>query len=188
MKLQKLILTLFCLAIFPSLLLAQEAEIRKNPGYFNLDNIDKMLDVDPTLEINLDGCLVSMAASAPKIARPDRADVLNNLLYVRVERYYLPRDKRKTVQNKNSELAKNLDKNGWERIVRVRENRDDVYIYLKPDKKKIVGIVVMAIEGSKDVLFANIVGDIDPEQIGRIGSRWDLDQLDSIRWESDRRR
>ncbi|MFQ5628006.1 MAG: DUF4252 domain-containing protein [bacterium] len=188
MKLQKLILILFCLTIFSSALLAQDEEIRKNPGYFDLNNISKMFDEEPTLEINLEGFLLSMAASATKIAEPDLADVLDNLLYVRVERYDLPFDKRKTVQDKNSDLAKNLDKSGWERIVRVRENRDDVYIYLKPDKKNIVGIVVMAVEGSKNVLFANIVGNIDPEQIGRIGSRWDLDHLDSIRWESDRKK
>jgi hypothetical protein len=188
MKLQKFIPVLFILTAFSSTLLAQDEEIRKHPGFFNLEKINKMFDDEPTLEINLEGFLLSMAAGAMKIAEPELAEVLDKLLYVRVERYDLPVQKRREVQDKNGELAKSLDKAGWERIVRVRENRDDVYVYLKPEKKQIVGIVVLAIEGSENVLFANIVGNIDPEQIGRIGSRWDLDHLDSVRWEYNRRR
>ena len=182
------IMTIMLVLLFAVALFGQEESLKKNPGYFNLDNIRTTFSDEPTLEINLEGFLLSMAASATKVAEPDLAEVLDNLLYVRVERYDLPRDKRDEVQGKNGELAKKLDKEGWERVVRVRENEDDVYVYLKPENKKIVGIVVMAIEGSKRVLFANIVCNIDPDQIGRLGNRWDLNHLDSARWESRRRR
>jgi hypothetical protein len=50
-------------------------------------------------------------------------------------------------------------------------------------KDRIAGLVVMAVEPGDEAAFVNIVGDIDPAQIGRLGRKFDIEPLDSIRIE-----
>ena len=45
----------------------------------------------------------------------------------------------------------------------------------------IAGMVVMVVSPEDDeTVFVNIVGQIDPEQIGRIGRKFDIDPLDEM--------
>lgn len=161
--------------------LAQE-EFKKHPGYFNFDEIAAIFDEEPIIEVNLKGFLLSMAAGATRYSDPELADVLDDLEFVRVEKYEVNRAQRAKIREKNGELAKKLDAAGWERIVRVREHNDDVHVYLKPEKKGFVGIVVLALD-REGAVFVNIIGTIDPEKIGRIGSKWNIDELDSIHFQ-----
>ena len=78
-------------------------------------------------------------------------------------------------------LANELDAQGWERVVRVREYESHVYIYfrLSDDADLIYGIAIMAAEQSETVLV-NIVGDISVEDLGALARRFDIDELSEI--------
>lgn len=70
-------------------------------------------------------------------------------------------------------IGKALEEEGWTTIVRISDEDEYVRMYAQMDQDQIVGMVVMAIEKDADeAIFLNIVGDVDPEEIGRIGSRF----------------
>jgi hypothetical protein len=78
-------------------------------------------------------------------------------------------------------LADELDAQGWERVVRVREdeNHVDIYFRLSDDADLIYGIAIMAAEESETVLV-NIVGDISVEDLGALARKFDIDELSEI--------
>jgi hypothetical protein len=75
-----------------------------------------------------------------------------------------------------------LDKKGWERIVRVREDDSNVDIYLLPSEsyESILGIVVMVAE-DEEAIFVNIVGEINPDDVARLGDHFDIEELHDIK-------
>ena len=73
--------------------------------------------------------------------------------------------------------------------VRVREEDEDVHIYMLPGKgDNIDGLVVMVVTDDDEAVFINVVGTIDPVQIGRIGHSFRIDALEDIDWEKKTRR
>jgi len=63
----------------------------------------------------------------------------------------------------------------------LREKRgENVYVHLKMGETLLQGITVMAVEEGESVTFVNIVGEIDPEQIGRLGRKFDIHELDEL--------
>ena len=107
-----------------------------------------------------------------------------NLKLVRVEVYELTPEIQQKFSSESSKTIKVLDDKDWERIVRVRKDDEQAYVYIKPseDYEWIQGIVVLAMEDDEAV-FVNIVGDIKPEDISRLGGHFGIEELDSIRYE-----
>jgi uncharacterized protein DUF4252 len=60
----------------------------------------------------------------------------------------------------------------------VQEKNDDVAIYLKTRGKEAVeGLVVTVLDGRKEAVFVNIVGDIKLEKLAALGDKFNLDAL-----------
>jgi len=80
-----------------------------------------------------------------------------------------------------AEIADDLDRQGWERVVRVREDREhvDIYFRLSDDAMIIHGIAIMVAEPGETVLV-NIVGDISTDDLSALGRRFDIDELIDI--------
>ncbi len=71
-----------------------------------------------------------------------------------------------------------LETKGWDRVVTVQEKQQDVGVYLKQGKTDAIeGIVVTVIDGDKEAVFVNVVGDIRPEKIAVLGERLNIDPL-----------
>jgi hypothetical protein len=61
----------------------------------------------------------------------------------------------------------------------VREEGEVVHVYLLPGKKDVIhGLVVMVVEEDDEAAFINIVGDINPVEIARIGRAFHIDSMD----------
>jgi hypothetical protein len=87
------------------------------------------------------------------------------------------------------ETTKQLDEKGWERIVRVREDEENVDVYLRPsdDYESILGIVVM-VASWDEAVFVNIVGEINPEDVSRLGEHFDIDELDDVHIDTSKKK
>ena len=76
-------------------------------------------------------------------------------------------------------MGKKLDREGWEKIVRVRDEGEQVFIYMKTTGETIDGLVVIAVEYGDEAAFVNIVGDINPESLELLYGRFSIPELDS---------
>jgi hypothetical protein len=56
-----------------------------------------------------------------------------------------------------------------------------VGIYLKThDNGNVQGLVVIALDGKKEAVFVNVVGDIKPDQLSTLGDRLHIDPLKKL--------
>ena len=63
----------------------------------------------------------------------------------------------------------------------VRDDDEHVHIHVRVYEGVIVGMMVMVVSPDDDEsVFLNIVGEINPEQIGRIGRKFDIEPLDGV--------
>lgn len=130
------------------------------------------------VEVNLSSSLISLAAKFIEKEEPEVARLLNTVQLVRVNVIGLNDENRSDLEKRAQKIRKELDTKGWERVVTAREHDQDVGVYVKTHGKETVqGIVVMVMEGNKEAVFVNIVGDIKPEQLALLGDKLHLDPL-----------
>jgi hypothetical protein len=159
-----------------------DEEYKKMAGYVDFEQLGLVTKFEPSIEVFLKGPLLKLAREAVKHDEPDLAGALDNIKLIRINVFDLGEIEgfdSKDLSEKTKKLATNLEKKGWEIAVRVRERDENVYIYLLPGKNDdIDGLVVMAVEDDDQAVFVNIVGTIDPEQIGRVGHSIHIDGVD----------
>lgn len=159
----------------------QDQEVRKLPGYVDFGPMASIFgEEDATVEVFLEPNLLSMVAAVTQNSDPELSDMLRKLKQIRVQTYKIGEVRADKVEEKTTEVAKRLEGNGWQTVVRVRERKQgQTYVYMKWVDKKVQGLVVMNVNPQEDeASFVNIVGEIDPEQLGRLGTKFHIDALD----------
>lgn len=157
----------------------------KHPGYVDFDALEIFEDEDAKIEVYLKQPMLNLMSKFIEHEDPELFEIFGKLMLVRVQVFEARRELALKFESESSKVVKALDGKGWERVVRVREDDEQVYVYLKPsdDYEWIQGIVVIAIENYEEAVFVNIVGDIHPDDIHRLGEHFDVEELDSIRYE-----
>lgn len=150
---------------------------KKSPGYVDFEPM--LGGMESSVEVFLKGSLLVLAREAVRDDDPELGDLLSKIEYVRVQVFPVTSETASALKQKTAEVAKALDKKGWEMAIRVREDDEQVLVYLLPGPKDVIqGVVVMAVEDDGDAAFINVVGDINPTEIGRIGRTFHIDSMD----------
>jgi hypothetical protein len=85
-------------------------------------------------------------------------------------------------------IRSQLDGDGWERIVTAQQKTQDVGVYLKTRGPETVeGVVVTVLDGNKQAVLINVVGDIQPEKLGILGDRFNIDPLKKLGQKAERK-
>jgi hypothetical protein len=130
------------------------------------------------VEVNITSSLISMAARLVEKQEPDIAALLNGLQLVHVNVVGLDDANRAEMERRVEKVRRELDGSGWEKVVAVRQQDQDVAVYLKTRNKDTVqGLVVTVVEANKQAVLINIVGDIKPEKLSLLGERLHIDPL-----------
>ena len=130
------------------------------------------------VDVNVPGSLITLAAKFVEKQEPDVAKLLNGIKMVRVNVLGLSDQNRAEVEARVKTVRSDLGSSGWERLVTVMNEGQDVGIYLKMDEKSAIqGLTVVVVEGKKQAVFVNIVGDIRPEQLTMLGERLQIEPL-----------
>jgi hypothetical protein len=133
------------------------------------------------VEVNVTSSLISLATKFLEKDQPDIAQVLKGLQLVHVNVIGVNDGNRSDLEARIQGIRKDLEAKGWERIVKVQEKAQDVGVYLKTlNKDTVQGLVVVVIDGKKEAVFVNVVGDIKPEQLSMLGEKLHIDSLKKI--------
>lgn len=169
-----LLLTLIFVVADASAQSSQSA--RQHPGYVDLETMGSLRRVighEPTIEVNVEGALLRLVAEASRYEDPDLANMLRRLEGVFVRGFDISESSAGRAREQASVIGRELEKVGWTTIVSINEHDEYVRMFARMQRDEIVGMVVMVVdEGGREAIFLNIVGDVDPEEIGRIGSKF----------------
>jgi len=133
------------------------------------------------VEVNIGSNIISMVARLGKGSEPEIADALQGLQGIHVNVIGLDDSNRAELQKRVKKVREELDGKGWERIVTVQEKDEDVAVQVKTrGQEAIQGVVVTVLDGDKEAVLVNIVGDIKPEKLAIIGERFDIEPLKKI--------
>lgn len=178
MKLLKRLLVPLCvLSIFP-FAMAAERDIERHPGYVDFSRLTSIANIEPHVEVSLKAPLLNMITNLIRNEDAQAADFISKLLRVTVNVFESEAIDVTEMASSMSDIAQDLDQQGWERVVRVRDDNEhvDIYFRLSDDALVIHGIAIMVAEPGETVLV-NIVGDISTDDLSALGRRFDIDEL-----------
>lgn len=151
------------------------------PGAVDFAALGLGLDEEATVEVNLSGPLLQLAANATDDDDdPGLSSMLSKLDAITVRTYSMEGKSSDAYDKQVAAISKKLEADGWQTIVKVRERTEKAHIAVKMIGDRIVGLTVIAYDHDDELAFVNIVGDIDMRQIGRLGRHMNIDALDSL--------
>lgn len=161
-------------ALLATTLHAQALE--EHPGYFPLDELQFLSPEDLSVEINLRGAMLRLIGKVALDEDPEFAQIMNDLEAIRVQ--IAPADRLQS-----DDIRKGLDSGvsmlenlGWYRMVLTRDEGEEVHIYGRESDGGLQGLTVLAVE-DEEVIVLNLVGRIDPDQLGSLMTGLDLPEV-----------
>jgi len=140
------------------------------------------------IEVNVPTDLIALASHFVEKDEPDVAKVLDGLKLVHVNVIGLDDENRAELQKRAKKVRTDLTGSGWEQIVMVQQKDQDVSVFLKTtDKGAIQGLVAVVLDGNEHAVFANVVGEIRPEQLAMLGDKFDIDPLKKLHIKAERK-
>jgi len=133
------------------------------------------------VEINLNSTLLSIASRLTAKADPDTAKLIGGLKSIRVNVIGINEVNRAEINERVGLIRNQLDEQGWQRLVTVKEKKEDVGIFTKfRGEEAVEGIVITVLNGDKQAVLINIVGDIRPEELAAVAERLNIDPLKQV--------
>jgi len=134
---------------------------------------------EPKVEINLSASLMRLVGSFADSEDPEVGNILSNLESIKVRVYNL-NGKTEKANSTVDRVSGELRADNWETLVTVNDNEENqkVRIFSKSTSNVIDGVVVMVVSPEKEggeAVFINIVGEIDPDKIGKVAESLDID-------------
>lgn len=151
------------------------------PGWVDFGTLAPAPGGGEFVEINVRSNLIGIVARLAEKADPGVAEILRGLQAVRVNVIGMTDDNRTDLQERVRGVGKSLDAAGWERPVTVQKAGQEVGVFLKvrPDGG-VEGLAVTVLEGGRQAVLVNIVGNIRPEKISEVAERLNIEPLKKI--------
>ena len=166
----------FFVGLFCTLLavpvMAQEDELKALPGFIDFGDLSAAYG-EPKISINIGGGLLQFVGMMSGDSNPETAKMFSSLKGVRVFGYNLNADPG-VAKKKFGEVKTSLKSRGWEPVVQVNEENEQVFIYMKMNGDVMDGMTVMTVD-TEEVMFINIIGQLDPKQLGKVMKGFDVD-------------
>jgi hypothetical protein len=145
--------------------------IEQQPGYVDFGDLSAVSNNEPEVEISLGGALLRFLGAAVAEEDKELSDTIGKLRSIRISVFELDPEDMADATERAIELSKQLESNGWEPAV-VITGDTLVRMYMKTVNDVVAGMTVMVIEPESDAVFINIVGEIDPAQLGRVTNKF----------------
>ena len=167
-----------CIALLSSTAWAQEDELRAFPGYVDFGQLADTFG-EPNVEIAVGKGLLNFIRIFTETEDPEAAELFSRLDGVRVQVFeteYLADGAIDLVKNVSSRLSSG----GWESVVTVNSDDEQVRIFMKLNGEQVEGITVMAIE-PHEAAFINVIGVLDPSELAELMDRFDV-EIDGVKY------
>jgi hypothetical protein len=173
-------LTLFTLLLLSLAAAGRAQKLESEPGYVPVQELGLFPQDKLEVEIDIEGPLLRMIAAAAKDDDPGFAAVMAGLKAIQVQVFPMKGAEPAGVKTRIDRAVHWLEGRGWKSMVRVRDQGQETYIYLKQAGDRIEGMTLLSLDPKDEAVLINIVGRVDPAQIGQLAQKLNVPQLKKI--------
>lgn len=165
-------------ALVLSLPAAAQTDLTGDPGFVDFSRQPLFDDDALAIHVSVKDPMIQLVAEATRESDPELAEVLKQLKAVEVHVFDVKEGESDAVRGDISRQAKELQKQGWTEAVSIRLRDARGNVFLRFEGKVPVGLAALYHDGkSHEAVFVNIVGRIEPAQIGRLAAKFELGLL-----------
>jgi hypothetical protein len=139
-----------------------------HPGYYPIEEMGIFAKGDLEVDVDLSGAMLQVAAGAMENQEESIAELVSNLERVRVQVGNPSGADSAAVASRMGAATSKLENAGWDKILSVEEDEEQVYLWALEQGGNIVGLTAFVNEGAEEVVVVNITGNIDPRTLGRM--------------------
>ncbi len=166
----KFVIGLFC-ALLALPAMAQEDELVDLPGYVDFGDLSATYG-EPKITINLGGTMLNFVGMMSSSESPETSEMISKLKGIRVQIYSLDENV-DAARDQFSETRSNLKSSGWEPIVQVNEDDEQVLVYMKSIDGNMEGMTVMVVD-EEEAVFVNVIGQLNPAELAQVMDKFDV--------------
>ena len=166
------ILTACITALMALPVMAQEDSLKDFPGYVDFGELGAVFG-EPSVQISVGESLLGLVGSLSASEDPEAAELFNRLNGVRVN-VFETESMAEGAVDLVKEVSARLSERGWESVVTVNSDDEQVRIFMMINGGQVEGITVMAVEETEAV-FVNVIGSINPEELGKVMENFDIE-------------
>lgn len=182
----KLIIISMIMSFTLSSAIAQKNDYTNYKGFVDFGNLEQFETGEEVTEILIEEHLIRMVSKLAAKEEPEVSSVLDGIKLIKVHTFEVSEKNAAELSSKVKEIEKTLMNKGWDRIVRTKSKDEIINVFiLTTNEDKIEGLVVAGFEKDGDATFVNIVGDINLETIGELGSKFDIPTIGGIHEEKE---
>lgn len=152
--------------------MAQEDELKDLAGYVDFGDLSATYG-EPKITINLGGTMLNFVGMMSSSESPETSEMISKLKGIRVQIYSLDENV-DAARDQFSKTKSGLKSSGWEPIVQVNEDDEQVLVYMKMDQGNMEGMTVMVVD-EEEAVFVNVIGQLNPAELGRVMDSFDVD-------------
>lgn len=174
------LLTVLLIAVLPVVLawtVAAQEDLTHHPGFVDFGKLDLFSEEELSVHVSVKGPMLTLVAEAARGSDRDLANMLSRLKLLEVRVFEVADSELESLQRKIRQIAKDLESKGWEAAMTLRSGKSQGYMYLKLSDGKPQGLAAAFLGDEDQAIFVNIVGEIDPSQVGRLAAKFSLDEL-----------
>ena len=173
---KRILMNKFVIGLFSALLalpaIAQEDELKDLPGYVDFGDLSATYG-EPKITINLGGTMLNFVGIMSSAESPETSDLISKLKGIRVQIFTMDENADAAI-DQFAKTKSGLKSSGWEPIVQVNEDDEQVLVYMKMDSGKMEGMTVMVVD-NEEAVFVNIIGQLNPAELGKVMESFDVD-------------
>lgn len=136
-------------ALFALPVMGQEDELKNLDGYVDFGDLSASYG-EPKITINLGGTMLNFVGMMSSSESPETSDLISKLKGIRVQIYSLG-ENLDAARNQFSDTKSQLKSSGWEPIVQINEDDEQVLVYMKAVDGNMEGMTVMVVDDEEAV-------------------------------------
>ena len=152
--------------------MAQEDELKDLPGYVDFGDLSLTYG-EPKITINLGGTMLNFVGMMSSSESPETSEMISKLKGIRVQIYSIE-DNADAAMNQFGDTKSSLKSSGWEPIVQVNEDDEQVLVYMKAVEGNMEGMTVMVVD-QEEAVFVNVIGQLNPAELAKVMDKFDVD-------------
>jgi len=166
----KFVIGLFC-TLFALPAMAQEDELKDLPGYVDFGDLSATYG-EPKITINLGGTMLNFVGMMSSSESPETSDLISKLKGIRVQIYSMDQSA-DAAKDQFGKTKSSLKSSGWEPIVQVNEDDEQVLVYMKSVGGNMEGMTVMVVD-DEEAVFVNVIGQLNPAELAKVMDKFDV--------------